>query len=216
LKKQAEARAAELRRSAAVRLRKQAESAPSAVASMNQQVVAAGANAQESGAIETASDIAEAAIEIRERDRVIIKSLGREGTVESISDGQYTVIIGSLRFRARRDELKLVKTAAQPSSKQIASLPRGVSADVKVDLNFTPEINVIGATADEATERVDKFLDEAAMAGADSVRIVHGHGKGVLRKAITDLLKGHPHVERFHQAPANEGGAGATVAVLRK
>jgi DNA mismatch repair protein MutS2 len=95
-------------------------------------------------------------------------------------------------------------------------LPRGVTADFDVDQNFTPEINVIGTRVDEATDRVDKFLDEAFLAGAESVRIVHGHGKGALRKAIAELLTGHSHVERFNQAPANEGGAGATVVALRK
>lgn len=216
LRKQAEARAAELRRSAAVTLRKQSEGGRAANTIVDSGSGAKGSITQQgSAASETTSEIFESAEEIRERDRVRIKTLGQEGTVETISDNQYTVIVGSLRFRARRDEIQLVKSAAA-LSKQIASLPRGVSADVTVDQSFTPEINLIGTTADEATDRVDKFLDEAALAGAESVRIIHGHGKGVLRKAIQDLLKGHPHVERFNQAPANEGGAGATVVALKK
>jgi len=75
---------------------------------------------------------------------------------------------------------------------------------------------VIGTTVDQATDRVDKFLDEAFIAGAETVRIVHGHGKGALRKAIGDLLTGHAHVERFNLAPSNEGGAGATIVALKK
>ncbi len=214
LKKQAEARAAELRRAAAVRLRKQAESAPTTSAARSQSIPS---QSLESTAIANLpSEIAEQAAEIRERDRVRIKSLDQEGMVESINDGEYTVMVGSLRFRARRDELQLVKSAAPPASKSQIRLPRGVTADVSVDEHFTPEINVIGANVDEATDRVDKFLDEASLAGAETVRIVHGHGKGVLRKALGDFLKGHPHVERFHQAPQNEGGSGATVVVMRK
>jgi DNA mismatch repair protein MutS2 len=105
---------------------------------------------------------------------------------------------------------------ASPESKLAAALPRGVSANFDVDESFAPEINVIGTRVDEATDRVDKFLDEAFLAGAESVRIVHGHGKGALRKAIAELLTGHSHVERFNPAPSNQGGTGATVVALRK
>jgi DNA mismatch repair protein MutS2 len=109
-----------------------------------------------------------------------------------------------------------VKSAEAPSSKHVAALPRGISADVSVDSHFTTEINVIGTNVDQATDRVDKFLDEAVMAGAESVRIVHGHGKGALRRAIAELLTGHAHVDRFNAAPPNEGGAGATVVALKR
>ncbi|HKA21050.1 MAG TPA: Smr/MutS family protein [Blastocatellia bacterium] len=205
LKKETEARAAELRRSAAVRLRKQFEPV----------------SANTTAAFPTKPGIVPGKLqldteEIRERDRVKIRSLDREGFVESISDGIYTILIGSLRFRANRDEIQLISAAEAPKSRHAAALPRGVSADVSVDQDFTTEINVIGNTVDEATDRVDKFLDEAFLAGAETVRIVHGHGKGALRKAIAELLTGHTHVERFNSAPANEGGAGATIAALKK
>jgi DNA mismatch repair protein MutS2 len=211
LKKEAEARAAELRRSAGAKLKKQA-AASQAVSPALAQATGGGQDSAE----QPAGALAEEAAEIRERDRVRIKSIGQEGTVESIGDDNYTVMVGSLRFRAKRDELQLVKAAAPPSSKRAANLPRGVSASVDVDENFTPEINVIGTTVDQATDRVDKFLDEAYLAGAESVRIVHGHGTGALRRAISGLLTGHPHVGRFSQAPANEGGSGATVVTMRK
>jgi DNA mismatch repair protein MutS2 len=208
LKKEAEARGAELRRSAAVRLRKQVATAPVPAAPAASAVLSAPAQAHD--------EIQFDAAEIHERDRVRIKTLDQEGTVESINGDEYTVLVGSLRFRAKRDEIQLLKTAAAPVSKHAAALPRGVSADVNVDSNFTPEIKVIGATVDQATDRVDKFLDEAYMAGAEMVRIVHGHGKGALRRAIAELLTGHAHVDRFNPAPPNEGGAGATIVVLKK
>jgi DNA mismatch repair protein MutS2 len=207
LRKETELRSSELRRSAGVRLRKQADSAPAPTASL-----ALTAEVQPATGIEFELDVAE----IRERDRVKIKTLNQEGTVESINDGEYTLLVGSLRFRARRDELQLVKAAAAPASTQGASLSGRAAAQTESDEDFTPEIKVIGATVDEATDRVDKFLDEAYMAGAETVRIVHGHGTGALRRAIADLLTGHAHVERFHSAPANQGGAGATIAALKK
>jgi DNA mismatch repair protein MutS2 len=205
LKKETEARSADLRRSAAVRLRKHFETG------------SAGSQTAPTIAVDLrATDLQLDTDEIRERDRVIIKSLDREGTVESINDGVYTVLIGSLRFRADRNEIQLLRAADASAPKRAAALPRGISADISVDQNFATEINVIGATVDEATDRVDKFLDEAFLAGAETVRIVHGHGKGALRRAIAELLTGHTHVERFNAAPANEGGAGATIAALRK
>jgi DNA mismatch repair protein MutS2 len=206
LKKEAEARGAELRRSAGVRIRKQGASAPAPTASVMHT-----AEVEPTTGAEFELDLAE----IRERDRVTIKALGQEGIVESVNAGEYTVLVGSLRFRAKRDEIQLLKAAA-PASKVAAGLPRGVSAEVSIDEHFTPEINVIGATVDQATDRVDKFLDEAYMAGAETVRIVHGHGKGALRRAIAELLTGHAHVERFNPAPGNQGGAGATIVALKK
>jgi DNA mismatch repair protein MutS2 len=210
LKKEADARTAELRRWAAVRLRKHVETAP--VPAAPAASVALSAEVQPTTGIEFELDIKD----IHERDRVKIKTLDQEGTVESINGDEYTVLVGSLRFRAKRDELQLLKAAAAPASKHAAALPRGVSADVSVDSNFTPEIKVIGSTVDQATDRVDKFLDEAFMAGAETVRIVHGHGKGALRRAIAELLTGHAHVDRFNPAPPNQGGAGATIVQLIK
>lgn len=206
LKKETDARSAELRRSAGVRLRKQFEPAPVSA------TITGSVEAAPNTGIEFEEDLAD----IHERDRVKIKTLDREGIVESVNDAEYTVLVGSLRFRASREEIQLIKTAAPPALRQAAALPRGVSADVNPDEHFTPEINVIGSTVDQTTDRVDKFLDDAYMAGAETVRIVHGHGKGALRKAIAELLTGHAHVDRFNPAPPNQGGAGATVVALKK
>ncbi|HST20656.1 MAG TPA: Smr/MutS family protein, partial [Blastocatellia bacterium] len=210
LKKEAESRAAELRRSAGVKMHKQAASAAHITRSNDASSI------ERESAEPQVSAFAEETIEINERDQVKIKSLDREGMVESISGDTYTILVGSLRFKTKRNELQLVKFAAPPASKREAALPRGVSASIDVDQNFTPELNIIGTTVDEATDRVDKFLDEAYLAGAESVRVVHGHGKGALRRAVSELLTGHPHVEKFNQAPANEGGAGATIVRMKK
>lgn len=77
-------------------------------------------------------------------------------------------------------------------------------------------MNVIGKTVNEATEAADKFLDAAYLDNHDRIRIVHGVGMGALKRAIADLLSGHPHVAKFYPAPPNEGGAGATVVELKK
>ena len=75
---------------------------------------------------------------------------------------------------------------------------------------------MIGQRAEEARDHVDEFLDRAVMATASRVRIVHGHGMGILKKVIAELLSHHPHVARFYAATQQEGGAGATIVELRE
>ena len=102
---------------------------------------------------------------------------------------------------------------AAPFSK----LPKNVSFRPAPELApVHQEINVIGQRAEEARDAVDDFLDKAVMATASRVRIVHGHGMGVLKKMVAELLGKHPHVSRFYPAPAQEGGAGATIVELRE
>jgi DNA mismatch repair protein MutS2 len=76
-------------------------------------------------------------------------------------------------------------------------------------------LNVIGASADEALARLEKFLDESVSTDLNELRIVHGHGTGTLRRVVAEFLKHHPLVERFEAAPQNQGGGGATIAYLK-
>src|SRR5207237_6587204 len=72
------------------------------------------------------------------------------------------------------------------------------------------EVSVIGRTVDDATREVEKFVDRAFLAGLPRVRVVHGSGMGILRKALRQYLQKHPHVASVSEPPQNEGGAGAT------
>jgi DNA mismatch repair protein MutS2 len=149
--------------------------------------------------------------EIFEGDRVKVQSLDREGIVESIRDELYLITIGALRYRAELADLVKLSPgvkAAQPQS--------SLSLMSNIDKEAASELKVIGLTADEALERVDKFLDEAFLAGSENVRIVHGHGKGILRKAIAQFLEHHPQVESFSLAPPEKGGGGATIVEIKK
>jgi DNA mismatch repair protein MutS2 len=148
--------------------------------------------------------------ELREGDRVSVHSLNRDGTIESVKDGVYVVMVGPLRYRASRDDLTKTSGGNESPQQRVShSLEENGDA-------LGSEIKVIGLAADEALERVDKFIDQAFLAGAESIRIVHGHGKGILRKAIAEFLLHHPQVERFSLAPPEKGGSGATVADLKK
>jgi DNA mismatch repair protein MutS2 len=149
--------------------------------------------------------------EIREGDRVTIQSLNREGTVETIQDGSYIVMVGPLRYKADREDL-------QRSSLSPGTAFENQQSPVIDDLSEEPvtELKVIGLTADEALDRVDKFLDQAFLAGAENIRIIHGHGKGILRRAIAKFLTGHLQVDRFRLAPPEQGGGGVTLIELKK
>jgi DNA mismatch repair protein MutS2 len=105
-----------------------------------------------------------------------------------------------------------VGTAAGPGK-----LPKGVSFRPAPELApVHQEINVIGQRAEEARDAVDEFLDRAVMATASRVRIVHGHGMGILKRMVADLLARHPHVAKYYPAPQQEGGAGATIVELKE
>jgi len=149
-------------------------------------------------------------------DRVLLLALNQEGIVESVAEDEIGVQVGALRFREKPENLRLVSRREAPRKGVKAGLPKGVSVVLQQTASVAGELNVIGRTVNEATEAADKFLDAAYLDNYDRVRIVHGVGLGALKRAISDLLSGHPHVEKFYPAAPNEGGNGATVVELRK
>jgi len=158
------------------------------------------------------------AVDFQPGDRVRVLSLNQEGLVESVGESEIVVQIGALRFREKRANLRLAerKVESKKKAQAVAGLPKGVSVMLQEQPAISGELNVIGKTVNEATEAADKFLDAAYLDNHDRVRIVHGIGMGALKRAIADLLSGHPHVAKFHAAEPNEGGAGATVVELKK
>jgi DNA mismatch repair protein MutS2 len=159
--------------------------------------------------------------EIAVGDTVKLRSFGSIGIVDQIKGDEAEVRVKSLRFREKLANLDRVQaqTAAKSEPGKLEKLRRARSTEVHLkgaEKNSQSELNVIGQTTDEAVDAVDKFLDEASLASLSQVRIVHGHGTGALRRAIADLLNGHPHVARFLAAPPDQGGAGATVVELRQ
>ncbi|MGH9845995.1 MAG: Smr/MutS family protein, partial [Blastocatellia bacterium] len=151
-------------------------------------------------------------------DRVRVLSLDQEGVVESVTDDVIGVQVGALRFREVPENLRLIERAAasKKTARAAAGLPKGVSVSLQEQPAVTSELNVIGKTTNEATEAADKFLDAAYLDNFDRVRIVHGLGMGALKRAIADLLSGHPHVAKFFPAAPAEGGNGATIVELKK
>ena len=158
--------------------------------------------------------------EIAVGDKVKLKSFGSIGIVDAIKGDVAEVRVKSLRLREHLDNLQLVELAISPIKRgdKLANLRRSSGTDFKVQSDDADarELNVIGKTTDEAIDAVDKFLDEASLASVSRIRIIHGHGTGALRRAIAEMLKGHPHVERFAPAPQDQGGSGATLVELKQ
>ena len=155
--------------------------------------------------------------QVSEGDTVKLKSLGRSAVIKRKLEGEsgYEVEVGSMKMRVGRDDIAQVLVRASDSPVQ-AARARGVSVSLEKEGRNTPtEINVIGQNVDDATRAVEKFVDHAFLAGLPRVRIVHGSGMGILRKALRKSLQQHPHVATVAEPPQNEGGGGATVVELK-
>jgi len=159
---------------------------------------------------------------VAEGDTVRLKSLGRNAVVKrQIDENTFEVEAGVMKMRVPRSDIaSLVKSAAleKATTPVAAARARGISVSLQNEddeLSVPGEINVIGQTVDEATREVEKFVDRAFLAGMARVRVVHGSGLGILRKALRQFLKSHPHVATVTEPPHNEGGAGATVVELK-
>ncbi|PYX28576.1 MAG: endonuclease MutS2 [Acidobacteria bacterium] len=155
---------------------------------------------------------------VAEGDTVKLKSMGRAGVVKKkIDDTHFEVEIGSMKMRIAREDIAEVIARVSDSPLQ-AARARGIKVSLKdeiSDLSTPTELNVIGQNVDDATREVEKFVDRAFLAGMPKVRIVHGSGMGILRKALRQYLQKHPHVATVTEPPQNEGGGGATVVELR-
>jgi DNA mismatch repair protein MutS2 len=120
-----------------------------------------------------------------------------------------------MKMRIAREDVAEVLVRASETPVH-AARAKGVSISLQLeDINVPSEINVIGHTVDDATREVEKFVDRAFLAGLPRIRVVHGSGMGILRKALRQFLQKHPHVESVAEPPQNEGGGGATVAELK-
>ena len=148
-------------------------------------------------------------------DTVKLKSVGRPAKVaRKIDDNHFEVEIGVMKMKIARDDIAAVLSATAETPVQ-AARSRGISVSLESESQQAPsEINVIGRTVDEATREVERFVDRAFLAGLPRVRVVHGSGMGILRKALRQYLQKHPHVESVSEPPQQEGGGGATVVEL--
>ncbi len=150
------------------------------------------------------------ALKLEQGAQVRLKGIRQPATIRRVlENGELEVEAGYLKMRVPAADVEDV-------------IPKGPARSQTVTFHQGPEfasslreINVIGRRAEEACDSVDKFLDTAALAQAENVRIVHGHGMGILKKAIAELLARNPHVAKFYAARPEEGGSGATIVELK-
>lgn len=150
---------------------------------------------------------------------VLVPSLQQVGIVTEPpgADGQVAVQVGGMRVRVPWHELRRAPAAA-PAEKP-AERPRpaprpGVGLMAEKRTHLSPELHVRGMTVEEALEAVDKYLDDAVLAGLSRVRIVHGKGTGTLRRAIHEHLRADRRVKAWRLADPAAGGHGVTEAEL--
>ena len=155
-------------------------------------------------------------LKIAEGMRIRLKGIREPARVRRLlGEGRFEVEAGFMKMHVTAADVEeVLPDIVGPAS---SKLPKNVRYQAGPELSpAVQEINVIGEREAEAVERVERFLDSAVMATAARVRIVHGHGMGILKRAIQELLKQSPHVEKFYPASQNEGGAGATIAELKE
>ena len=159
-------------------------------------------------------------------DQVRIKSMNKIAVVQrEVEKDLFEVALGPIKMRVKREDCSAVlpldgESTAEKRSDPLAAARKQKNVHVTVTSANTDalrtEINLIGRTVDEATDELEKYLDRAFLAGLPGVRIIHGHGAGILRRGVREFLKSHPHVATIAEAPQNEGGQGATIVELRQ
>jgi DNA mismatch repair protein MutS2 len=144
--------------------------------------------------------------------RIRVRGFNKPVIFRRLDGSSAEIEAGPLRMKVAVDEIVGMEGAAASAGVSGGSVSvssrRGESAG-------TQEINLIGSTVEEATERVDKFLDDAVLAHITSVRLIHGHGTGALRKGLGEFLKKHPLVAKQSFETEERGGKAITVVELR-
>jgi DNA mismatch repair protein MutS2 len=142
--------------------------------------------------------------------RVRLKGIRQPASVRRLLSGDILEVdAGFLKMQVSISDVEEVLAPADQPKRSV-TFSQGPSFDTGYR-----EINIIGQRAEEAVAHVDKMLDSAALAQVERIRIVHGHGMGILKKAIAELLKNNPHVEKFYVASQEEGGSAATIVELK-
>ncbi len=150
-------------------------------------------------------------------DTVLLRTLGSTGRVLSIADGSAEVQLGNLKTRVPLDELQL--QAPEPQRERGRAGASGRTAGrtrYNVETRSAPplELDLRGQRAEAVTEQLDRYIDDAYLAGMPMLRIIHGKGTGVLRQIVRDFLSSSPLVESIESGGEKGGGEGVTVATL--
>ncbi|MDF1515041.1 MAG: endonuclease MutS2 [Anaerolineae bacterium] len=141
-------------------------------------------------------------------DLVEVTSLGMKGTVISNDDRQLEVSIGALRTRVDVEGVVLLQHA-----ETLKTASSGIQLNVKTSSPGL-QIDLRGQTVADTLDKLERYLDEAALASLPWVRIIHGKGTGKLRREVRRFVSNHPLVTSYETAHENDGGEGVTIAHL--
>lgn len=154
-------------------------------------------------------------------DSVFVTSLNLNGTVKTAAnkDGDLVIQMGFLSSTVNYKDLELVEDKKEESSAGKYGRAKGAGSKDRYSINksatINPEINLLGCTVDEGVSKLEKYLDDALIAGLPSVRIVHGKGTGALRRGIHEYLRHLKFVKSYQLAELGEGDSGVTVVTFR-
>lgn len=141
-------------------------------------------------------------------DLVVLKSGGQTGTVVSLPDknGNLHVAFNSIKARVN---ISNIRSVSRKEARRIDAVN-----SVMIEKEATTEVDVRGMYGDEAVDMVDKFIDDATLSGLHRLEIIHGHGTGVLRKRIHELLQSDSRIKTYRFGERHEGGAGVTIVEI--
>ena len=150
---------------------------------------------------------------LRAGEDVLVLSLGQHGIVETAPDnrGEAEVQVGALKVRVAVSDLRRTEPTGEPDVARASPSP---SLALAQTLSVSTALDLRGRMADDAILELDKYLDEAALAGLGQVTVIHGKGTGALRRAVHAHLAHHPQVAAFRLGGEGEGGSGATIVEL--
>ena len=149
---------------------------------------------------------------LKKGDEVIIMSLGKKALVLDLPTKQELVLVqaGVIRTKIRLSDLRLITDAEKKKENAKSNSYRAT-----VSRDFKPEIDLRGKTGEEAWNAIDKYFDEALIAGFHSLRLIHGKGTGALKKYLWVELKRDSRVQSFRIGQFGEGDGGVTVVELK-
>ncbi|AIS59623.1 DNA mismatch repair protein MutS [Listeria ivanovii subsp. londoniensis] len=142
-------------------------------------------------------------------DNVRVLSLGQKGTLlNKINDTEWNVQIGIIKMKIKTTDLEYIQPE-KPKKQRIITSVHSSDSPAKSELDLR------GERYEDALQKVDKYLDEALMAGYPQVAIIHGKGTGALRTGVTEYLKNHRMVKSIRFGAAAEGGNGVTIVEFK-
>ncbi|WP_412728476.1 endonuclease MutS2 [Geobacillus thermodenitrificans] len=142
-------------------------------------------------------------------DEVKVTSLNQKGyLLEKVSEDEWQVQLGILKMKIHERDLEYIGSAPAKEVTPIATV-KGKDAHVSLELDLR------GERYEDALVRLEKYIDDAVLAGYPRVSIIHGKGTGALRQGVQQFLKQHRAVKSFRFGAANEGGTGVTVVELK-